>query len=106
MARIFAYILHRGGVTDDSAAELNAAAKANDPTSSPTAILAGWGPDFDLACNSLTASFNDVRKVANQALAYPNAELVRHTLVRILPPESIVRSGNEHFWIDLAPGLP
>jgi len=105
MARIFAYILHRGGVTDDSAAELIAAAKAIDPTSSPTAILAGWGPDFDLACNSLTASFNDVWKVANQALAYPNAELVRQALVRILPPESIVLALHDHFGIDLAPGL-
>jgi electron transfer flavoprotein alpha subunit len=105
MARIFAYILHRGGVTDDSAAELIAAAKAIDPTSSPTAILAGWGPDFDLACNSLTASFNDVWKVANQALAYPNAELVRQALVRILPPESIVLVLHDHFGIDLAPGL-
>jgi electron transfer flavoprotein alpha subunit len=105
MARIFAYILHRGGVTDDSAAELIAAAKAIDPTSSPTAILAGWGPHFDLACNSLTASFNDVWKVANQALAYPNAELVRQALVRILPPESIVLVLHDHFGIDLAPGL-
>ena len=53
MARIFAYILHKGGVVDDSAAELIAAAKAIDPASSPTAILAGWGPDFDLSVQFL-----------------------------------------------------
>jgi electron transfer flavoprotein alpha subunit len=105
MARIFAHILHRGGVVDDSAAELIAAAKAIDPASSPTAILAGWGPDFDLACNSLTASFGEIWKIANQALAYPNAELVRQALVRVLPPESIVLVLHDHFGIDLAPGL-
>jgi electron transfer flavoprotein alpha subunit len=105
MARIFAYILHKGGVVDDSAIELIAAAKAIDPASSPTAILAGWGPDFDLSCNSLTASFSDVWKVANQALAYPNAELVRQALVSVLPPESIVLVLHDHFGIDLASGL-
>ena len=82
-----------------------AAAKAIDPASSPTAILAGWGPDFDLSCNSLTASFSDVWKVANQALAYPNAELVRQALVSVLPPDSIVLVLHDHFGIDLAPGF-
>ncbi|MGZ4788724.1 MAG: electron transfer flavoprotein subunit alpha/FixB family protein [Terriglobales bacterium] len=105
MARIFAYILHRGGVVDDSAAELIAAAKAIDPASSPTAVLAGWGPDFDLACNSLASSFGEIWKIASQSLAYPNAELVRQALVRVLPPDSIVLVLHDHFGIDLAPGL-
>ena len=47
MARIFAYIVHRGGVADDSAAELVAAAKKIDPNASPTAILTGCGADLD-----------------------------------------------------------
>ena len=34
MARIFAYIAHKGGVVDDSAFELAAAAKKIDPTAS------------------------------------------------------------------------
>ena len=43
MPRIFAYIAHKGGVADDSAAELAAAARKIDPTASPTAIVAGSG---------------------------------------------------------------
>jgi electron transfer flavoprotein alpha subunit len=105
MARIFTYIVHRGGVADDSAAELTAAARAIDPAASRTAILAGWGPDFDIVCQSLTQAFGEVWKVANQALAYPNAELVRHALARVLPAESIVLIPHDHFGIDLAPGL-
>lgn len=105
MSRIFAYIVHRNGVPDDSAAELIAAAGAIDPAASPTAILAGWGPDFDIACQSLTPFFGEVWKVANQALAYPNAELVRQALARVLPPDGIVLVPHDHFGIDLAPGL-
>ena len=105
MARIFAYIVHRGGVADDSAAELIAAAKKIDATASPTAILTGWGPDFEAACSSLCSSFGEIWKVANQALAYPNAELVRQALVRVLPPDSILLVPHDHFGIDLAPGL-
>ncbi len=105
MPRIFAYIVHRSGVADDSAAELIAAARAIDPTSSPTAILTGWGPDFDLACKSLTSSFSEIWRVANQALAYPNAELVRQALVRVLPPDSVLLVPHDHFGIDLSPGL-
>jgi electron transfer flavoprotein alpha subunit len=105
MSRIFAYIVHRSGVPDDSAAELIAAASAIDPAASPTAILAGWGPDFDIACQSLTPFFGEVWKVANQVLAYPNAELVRQAMAQVLPPDSIVLIPHDHFGIDLAPGL-
>ena len=105
MPRIFAYIVHRGGVADDSAAELVAAAKKIDATVVPTAILAGWGPDLDAACSSLACSFGEIWKVANEALAYPNAELVRQALVRVLPPGSVVLVPHDHFGIDLAPGL-
>ena len=55
MARIFAYIEHKGGVADDSAAELLAAAKKIDPAASPTAVVTGWGADLDSVCNSLKA---------------------------------------------------
>jgi electron transfer flavoprotein alpha subunit len=105
MPRIFAYIVHKSGGADDSALELLAAARAIDPASSPTAILTGWGPDFDLACQSVSPSFGETWKISNQALAYPNAELVRQALVRILPPGSIVLISHDHFGIDLAPGL-
>ena len=105
MARIFAYIIHKGGVADDTAAELAVAAKKIDPAASPTAILTGWGADLETVCNSLRASYGEIWKIANEALAYPNAELVRKALVRVLPPDSILLVPHEHFGIDLSPGL-
>jgi len=105
MARIFAYIVHRSGVVDDSAAELLSAAKTIDSTAAPVAILTGWGADLDAACNSLGSSYSETWKIAHEALAYPNAELVRQALVGILPPKSIVLVPHNHFGIDLSPGL-
>jgi electron transfer flavoprotein alpha subunit len=105
MARIFAYIMHNRGVADDSAFELAAAARKIYPAASPTAILTGWGANFDAACNTLGASYPEIWKIANEALAYPNAELVRKALHRVLPSNSIVLVAHEHFGIDLAPGL-
>jgi electron transfer flavoprotein alpha subunit len=89
MARIFAYIVHKGGVVDDSAFELAAAARKIDAAASPTAILTGWGADLDAACNALRASYAEVWKIANEALAYPNAELVRKALVKVLPAAAL-----------------
>ena len=105
MARIFAYIVHKAGIAGDSAFELAAAARKIDPAASPTAILTGWGADLDTACNSLGASFPEIWKIANEGLAYPNAELVRKALEKVLPRNSIVLVAHEHFGIDLAPGL-
>jgi electron transfer flavoprotein alpha subunit len=105
MPRIFAYVVHRGGIADDSAAELAAAARKIDPTAAPTAILTGWGPDLDAAGSSLASSFAEIWKVANEALGYPNSELVRQALVQVLPPGSIVLVPHDHFGIDLSPGL-
>jgi electron transfer flavoprotein alpha subunit len=105
MARIFAYIVHKGGVPDDSAFELAAAARKIDAAASLTAILAGWGADLDAACKTLGASYPEIWKIANEALAYPNAELVRKALVKVLPSDCVVLVPNDHFGIDLAPGL-
>jgi electron transfer flavoprotein alpha subunit len=105
MPRIFTYIAHKSGVADDSALELAAAARKIDPAASPTAILAGWGPDLDAACNSLPPAYSEVWKIANESLAYPNAELIRKALVKVLPANGIVLVAHEHFGIDLAPGL-
>ncbi len=57
MARIFAYIVHKGGVADDSAAELAAAAKSIDATIAPIAVVTGWGPEVDAVCESLRSSY-------------------------------------------------
>ncbi|MFZ0312975.1 MAG: electron transfer flavoprotein subunit alpha/FixB family protein [Candidatus Korobacteraceae bacterium] len=104
-ARIFAYIVHKGGVVDDSAAELLAAAKKIDPAASPTAIVTGSGAELDAVCTSLTASYSEVWKVASDSLAYPNAELIRHALVNVLPAGALVLVPHNHFGIDLGPGL-
>jgi electron transfer flavoprotein alpha subunit len=105
MARIFAYIAHKAGVPDDSAAELAAAARNIDAAASPTAVVAGSGAELEAVCAALRTSYSEIWKVSNEALAYPNAELVRKALVKVLPPGSIVLVAHEHFGIDLAPGL-
>ena len=105
MARIFAYIEHQDGLADDSAAELTAAAGRIDAVSAPTAVLAGWGADLDATAETLRASYAEVWKISNEALAYPNAELVRKALVKVLPHDGIVLVPHDHFGIDLGPGL-
>jgi electron transfer flavoprotein alpha subunit len=105
MARIFAYIAHKAGVADDSATELVAAARRIDSVASPTAILTGSGADLDSVSNALRTNYTEIWKIANQVLAYPNAELVRKALVKVLPPGSILLVAHEHFGIDLSPGL-
>jgi len=105
MARIFAYIMHKAGVADDSAAQLAAAAKKIDPAASSTALLTGWGPDLAAACDAARACYAEIWTISHEALAYPNAELIRKALVKVVPPGSIVLVAHEHFGIDLAPGL-
>jgi electron transfer flavoprotein alpha subunit len=105
MARIFAYIVHKGGVVDDSAAELAAAARKIDPAQAPAAIVTGWGADLDKVCDSLRAGYQEIWKVAQEPLAYPNAELVRKALVNVLPAGSILLVPQGHFGVDLSPGL-
>lgn len=105
MPRIFAYISHKGGAADDAATELLAAARTIDAGTPPVAVVTGWGPDVESVSNSLRSSFAEVWKIANEVLAYPNAELVRKALVAVLPAGSILLVAHDHFGIDLAPGL-
>jgi electron transfer flavoprotein alpha subunit len=105
MTRVFAYIVHKGGEVDDSAAELVTAAKKIDAAASPIAVLTGFGPELDAACGSVRDSYAEIWKVAKEALAYPNAELVRKALLDVLPPGCIVLVPHNHFGIDLSPGL-
>ncbi len=103
--RIFAYIVHRHGVVDDSAAEFLAAAAKIDPAAKPIAVVTGWGAELDTACNALASSYAEVWKIAHQQLAYPNAELVRQAVLRVLPPGCVVLLPHDHFGVDLGPGL-
>jgi electron transfer flavoprotein alpha subunit len=105
MPRVFTYIAHTGGVPDDSAAELAAAARMIDAGNSSVALVTGWGEELDSVCNAVSSSYAEVWRIANEALAYPNAELVRKALIQVLPAGSIVLLPHEHFGMDLAPGL-
>src|SRR5579863_4928400 len=104
MARIFAYIVHKAGVVDDSALEL-AAAGRNIDAAAATAVVTGSGAELDTVAEALRTSFGEVWKIANESLAYPNAELVRKALVNVLPSGSIVLIPHAHFGVDLGPGL-
>jgi electron transfer flavoprotein alpha subunit len=105
MARIFAYIVHKAGVADDSAAELIAAAKKIDAAASPTAIVVGHDANLDAVCSALRDSYTEVWKIAHETFSYPNAELIRKALVQVLPQGSILLAPHEHLGIDLCPGL-
>ncbi len=105
MAQIFAYITHKDGVADDSALELAAAAKKIDDAAAVTAIITGSGADLDTVCNDMAASFAEVWKVDNEALAYPNAEAIRKLMVAIVPGDAVVLLPHDTFGMDLGPGL-
>jgi electron transfer flavoprotein alpha subunit len=105
MAQIFAYITHNGGVAGDSALELVVAAKKIDAGASVTAVVTGSGGDLDAVCNDMAASYSEVWKIDNDALAYPNGEVVRKALVNALPGDAIVLISHDTFGMDLGPGL-
>ncbi|MGB6009925.1 MAG: electron transfer flavoprotein subunit alpha/FixB family protein [Desulfobacterales bacterium] len=103
--QVFAYIIHKNGVADDTALEMIAAARKLDPDASVAAVITGAGAELDAVCNELVSSFSEVWKIDNEALAYVNAEVLRSLLVRILPKDGIILLSHEHFGMDLAPGL-
>lgn len=102
--QVFAYILHKDGVADDTALELAAAAaKINDGP--VQALVTGHGTGLDTVCNALTDAFAEVWKIDHEALAYPNAEIVRKVLIDLLPGDAIVLLPHDTFGMDLGPGL-
>ncbi|MBW1848844.1 MAG: electron transfer flavoprotein subunit alpha/FixB family protein [Deltaproteobacteria bacterium] len=103
--QVFAYITHKGGVADDTALELISAAKKINPDASVTAVVTGSGADLDAVCNEMASSYKEVWKVDNDAIAYPNAEVIRGVLVNVLPKGSLVIIPNDTFGMDLGPGL-
>ena len=105
MTQFFAYIMHKQGVLDDSAAELAAAAEKLDTGAQVTAILTGSGTDLETACQAAAAIYPDVWKFDHVDLAYPNAETVRKLLVDMVPRGSIVLLTHDTFGMDLGPGL-
>jgi electron transfer flavoprotein alpha subunit len=104
-AQVFAYIVHKNGVADDTALELVSAARDIFPDATAAAIVTGAGADLDTVCNDLSASFAEVWKFDNDALAYPNAEAIRKLLAAVLPADAVLLVPHDTFGMDLAPGL-
>ncbi len=105
MARIFAYITHKGGVADDTALELAAAAAQIADGTAVTAVVTGSGAELEAVCAAVAAAYPEVWKVESPALAYPNAEVVRKALVQLLPAGSVLLLPHDTFGMDLGPGL-
>lgn len=102
-AKVFIYVAHNDGKADDSALELAAAAQTLFPGCSPIALVAGSG--VDPVCQEAATSFAEVWKFDQSSLAYPNAELLRPLLAKVLPPGSRLLLPHNTFGLDLGPGL-
>jgi len=85
--------------------ELISAAKKIFPDTSTTAVVTGAGADLDAVSNEMTAYYKEILKIDNEALAYPNAEVVRKALDNILPSDGILLVPHDTFGMDLSPGL-
>ena len=90
-------------VADDSARELSTAAQTMFPGCAPIAIVAGAG--IDSLGQQAVASFAEVWKFDQPALSYPNAELLRPLLVKVLPAGAVMLLPHNTFAMDLGPGL-
>jgi electron transfer flavoprotein alpha subunit len=104
-AQVFAYILHKDGKADDSAIELVSAARQIAPGADAVAIVAGAGAGLEAVCAEAAGSYPQVWKFAHDALAYPNAELIRPLLQKVLPKGAVLLLPHTTFGIDLGPGL-
>jgi len=101
--QIFAYIRYKDGVPDDSALELVAAAKKIVADAPVNALVVGSG--VDAVCSEVASSYQEVWKIDSDALAYPNAEMIRKALLNILPQDCILLVPHDTFGMDLAPGF-
>ena len=100
--QIFAYIRYSEAGLDDSALELVAAAKK---IAADGAVAIVVGSNTDAICTEVAASYKEVWKIDNDALAYPNAEVIRKVLANVLPNDAVVLVPHDTFGMDLAPGL-
>ncbi len=103
--QIFAYISHKNGAVEDSAYEMISAAKKIDAGASVTAIVVGGSDVADKVCGAIASSYANTWKISGKDFEYPNAELIRSLLVKILPENSILIAPHDTFGMDLAPGL-
>jgi len=103
--QVFALIPHTAGKADDAALELLSAAKATFPGCAPTALVLGSGSTLAPVVQEVATSFGEVWCFDQEALAYPNAELIRPLLVKVLPAGAVVLLPHSTLGIDLGPGL-
>jgi len=104
-AQVFAFIPHANSRIDDAAPELAAAARQLAPGAPVTALVAGDGAGVEAVCAEAGRFFPEVWKFAAAELAYPNAELLRPLLSRVLPRGAIVLFSHNTLAMDLGPGL-
>ncbi|MBF0467313.1 MAG: electron transfer flavoprotein subunit alpha/FixB family protein [Desulfamplus sp.] len=105
MTQIFVYVTHSAGIADDIASEYISAAKKIDPAATVTAVVTGAGADLDKVAESLASKYTEVIKINNEALAYPNAEVVRKALCNVLDKSAVVLAPHNTFGMDMCPGL-
>jgi len=105
MTQIFAYIPFTNGQAEDVALEFPAAAQKIDAGATLTAVVTGAGSDLDSVATEMAKIYGQVIKVDNEALAYPNAEVVRKALVNIIPNDAVLLVAHTTFGMDIAPGL-
>jgi len=103
--QIFAYILHKDGVIDDSAPEMINAARKIDSGAHPIAIVAGDGAQLDQVCAEAAKTYAQVWKLNHPAFAYPNAEVIRKALLNVLPQDAVLLVPHGPLGMDLSPGL-
>lgn len=103
--QVFALIPHAGGKADDAALELLGAAKAMFPEAAPTALVLGSGASVAAVAQEVAAAFGEVWCFNQDSLAYPNAELIRPLLTKVLPAGAVVLLSHSTLGIDLGPGL-
>jgi len=103
--QVFTLIPHAAGKADDATLELLSAARAMFPGATPTALVLGAGAEQAAVAHEAAASFPEVWSFNQEALAYPNAELIRPLLQKTLPAGAVVLMAHNTLGIDLGPGL-
>ena len=103
-AKVFVFVAHTDGKADDSALEL--VDRRPEPVSRLHARRSRRGLRRRTPCaRKSAASFGEVWKFDQAALAYPNAELLRPLLVKVLPAGATLLLAHNTFGLDLGPGL-
>lgn len=103
--RIFAYVRHSNGIPDDMGVQLSVVAKKIDASAPLTAIVTGFGPNLDRACEALRAIYQEVWKIPHPSFEHPTPESVGRVLPAVLPQGSVVLLAHDHFGMDVGPGL-